>query len=246
MHALLEYLGEAGTVGLKSTFVLNNLFAREILKLRDVESFLGAKMAVELPYDPFLYLKAVNEGVPIVTGAPRSAPAERLIKLSSAAFGEQALVPVGVEEKRSGGLFRRRRKLNIGPRPGPHTRRYPPAGALPASERVGHRWHDPDHIHDRTHLSSNHDVEVVSVQRALVEPGMAVPDGLRIRALFDGTNRRPSLRNLAALLLYRTPSRLWHVQDASYKRVAMNRRRAPAMAGYRCPRGPSLSPHDRH
>ena len=32
MHALLEYLGEAGTIGLKSMFVLNNLFAREILK----------------------------------------------------------------------------------------------------------------------------------------------------------------------------------------------------------------------
>lgn len=71
------------------------------------------------------------------------------------------------------------------------------------------------------HLSSNHDVEVVSVQRALVEPGMAVPDGLRLRALFDGTNRRPSPRNLAALLLYRAPSRLWHVQDASYKRVSL-------------------------
>lgn len=109
LHALLEYLGEVGTVGLKSSFVLNNLFARDILKLRDVEGFLGSKMAAELPYDPFLYLKAVNEGVPIVTGSPRSAPAERLVKLSSAAFGEQALVPVGVEEKRSGGLFRRRR-----------------------------------------------------------------------------------------------------------------------------------------
>ena len=41
MHALLEYLSEAGSVALKSTFVLNNLFAREILKLRDVESVLG-------------------------------------------------------------------------------------------------------------------------------------------------------------------------------------------------------------
>ncbi len=110
MHALLEYLGEAGTIGLKSTFVLNNLFARDILKLRDVESFLGAKMAVELPYDSFLYLKAVNEGVPIVTGAPRSIAAERLAKLSSVAFGEGGYqVPVSTEAKKSGGLFRRRR-----------------------------------------------------------------------------------------------------------------------------------------
>ena len=110
MHALLEYMGEAGTIATKSTFVLNGLFAREILKLRDVESFLGAKVAVELPYDPFLYLKAVNEGVPIVTGAPRSVAAERLVKLSSIAFGDgQFQVPAGAETKKSGGLFRRRR-----------------------------------------------------------------------------------------------------------------------------------------
>ena len=110
MHALLEYLAEAGTISLKSSFVLNNLFAREILKTRDVENFLGAKMAVELPYDPFLYLKAVNEGVPIVTGAPRSAPAERLIKLSEIAFGTGGYqLPAETQEKKSGGLFRRRR-----------------------------------------------------------------------------------------------------------------------------------------
>jgi pilus assembly protein CpaE len=110
MHALLEYLSEAGSVGLKSMFVLNDLFAREILKLRDVENFLGSKISVELPYDPFLYLKAVNEGIPIVTGAPRSVPAERLIKLGSMAFAEEAsALQAADEEKRSGGLFRRRR-----------------------------------------------------------------------------------------------------------------------------------------
>ncbi len=110
MHGLLESLAEAGTINLKSHFVLNNLFAREILKVRDVEIFLGSKMAVELPYDPFLYLKAVNEGVPIVLGAARSAPAERLIKLSGIAFGAAGYqLPTDTQEKKSGGLFRRRR-----------------------------------------------------------------------------------------------------------------------------------------
>lgn len=110
MHALLEYLSEAGTIGLKSTFVLNYVFARDILKLRDVESFLGARVAIELPYDSFLYLKAVNEGVPIVTGAPRSLAAERLTKLSAIAFGEEGAVAAApAEEKRTGGLFRLRR-----------------------------------------------------------------------------------------------------------------------------------------
>ncbi len=110
MHALLKYLSEAGSVGLKSKFVLNYVFARDILKLRDVESSLGAKVAFELPYDPFLYLKAVNEGVPIVLGAPRSAPAERLVRLSASIFGEDGhAVPVKATEKKGGGLFRRRR-----------------------------------------------------------------------------------------------------------------------------------------
>ncbi len=110
MHALLEYLSEAGSVGLKSTFVLNHVFARNILKLRDVENSLGAKVAFELPYDPFLYLKAVNEGVPIVLGAPRSTPAERLVRLSASVFGEDShAAPVEATEKKGGGLFRRRR-----------------------------------------------------------------------------------------------------------------------------------------
>lgn len=111
MHALLEYLTETGSVASKSIFVLNNQFAREILKLRDVESALGSKVAFELPYDPFLYLKAVNEGVPIVIGAARSAPAERLIRLSASAFGDDGLMPapVAAAPKKSGGLFRRGR-----------------------------------------------------------------------------------------------------------------------------------------
>jgi pilus assembly protein CpaE len=112
MHALLDYLSETGSAALKSMFVLNNPFAREILKLRDVESALGTKVAFELPYDPFLYLKAVNEGVPIVLGAARSAPAERLVRLSASAFGEDGLTPspaAAAQPKKSGGIFRRGR-----------------------------------------------------------------------------------------------------------------------------------------
>ncbi len=85
--ALLEYLNETGSVSGKSTFVLNNMFAREILKPRDIESALGSRITTDLPYDPFLYLKAVNEGVPIVLGAPRSPAAEQLVRLSTSAFG---------------------------------------------------------------------------------------------------------------------------------------------------------------
>jgi pilus assembly protein CpaE len=92
MHGLLDYLNEAGSLGSKATFVLNNVFARELLKRRDIESALGTTISLDLPYDPFLYLKAVNEGVPVVLGAPRSPAAQNLVKLCASAFGTDGLV----------------------------------------------------------------------------------------------------------------------------------------------------------
>ena len=109
LHSLLEVLGEIGSVGQRATFVLNNMFAREILKMRDIESALGTRIAAELPYDAFAYLKAVNEGVPVVRGAARTLPAEQLIRLAAIAFGEDYGAPAGKDEKR-GGLFRGRKK----------------------------------------------------------------------------------------------------------------------------------------
>lgn len=71
------------------------------------------------------------------------------------------------------------------------------------------------------HLSETHDVEVVSVLRGVVEPGLAVPAGVRLRPLHDRTRRRPTPRNGAALLLAKVPSVLWHEQDWTYKRTSL-------------------------
>jgi len=110
VHGLLDYLNEAGSIGAKATFVLNNVFAKDILKLRDIESALGTKISLDLPYDPFLYLKAVNEGVPVVLGAPRSPQAERLIKLSTTAFGSDGFVVPAAAPARKGRGFGLRRR----------------------------------------------------------------------------------------------------------------------------------------
>ncbi len=109
VNALIEYLNEAGTVAAKSMFVLNNLFAREIVRARDVEQALGTRIAMELPYDAFLYLKSVNAGIPLILGAPRSAPAERLIALSLAAFGGDLVsLPAPTVDKKAGRFAFRR------------------------------------------------------------------------------------------------------------------------------------------
>lgn len=114
VHLLIDYFNETGSTVAKTTFILNNTFARELLKLRDVESGLGAKIALDLPYDPFLYQKAVNEGIPVVRGAARTVIAERFAQIASLAFAEQGTpILVGaaaqVDERKSSGIFGRRR-----------------------------------------------------------------------------------------------------------------------------------------
>jgi pilus assembly protein CpaE len=114
VHLLIDYFNETGSIVAKTTFILNNVFAREILKLRDVENGLGAKIAVDLPYDPFLYQKAVNEGIPLVRGAARTVIAERFAQIASLAFaGQSTPVIVAAEapddDRKQTGLFGRRR-----------------------------------------------------------------------------------------------------------------------------------------
>ncbi len=111
VHSFLDFVNEAGSIASKATFVLNNLFARDVLKMRDVEGGLGAKVSLTLPYDPFVYLKAVNEGEPVVLGAPRTPVSAAFIKLAAIAFGERlSEKPPPVVERKSrrlGGLLRR-------------------------------------------------------------------------------------------------------------------------------------------
>jgi pilus assembly protein CpaE len=104
LHSLLDNVNETGGVSGTMTFVLNHLFAREMLKVRDIENTLAARVAVELPHDPIVYLKAVNEGVPLVLGAPQSQAAERLLSLTSTLSGDSATDKVA-EAPRRKGLF---------------------------------------------------------------------------------------------------------------------------------------------
>jgi pilus assembly protein CpaE len=105
LHSLLETLSDAVATGSKTSFVVNHLFAREMLKLRDIENTLAARISLEIPYDPVVYLKAVNEGIPVVRGAPRSGPAERLHRLAAIVSGEFAVEHAGGDAARGRGLL---------------------------------------------------------------------------------------------------------------------------------------------
>ncbi len=81
-HGFLEVLTDDGAVPAKSTFVLNHIFARDMLSMKQIESAIAARVDAELPYDAAIYLKAVNEGVPAVRGARSSAAAKALLQLA--------------------------------------------------------------------------------------------------------------------------------------------------------------------
>ena len=109
LHSLLEYLTEVGSAAASATFVLNHLFAREMLSMKQIEAAIGTKVEAEIPYDPGLYLKAINEGIPIVRGAPASTPARALGKLAAAVAGiEEGSASIQDDRRgRLGGLRRR-------------------------------------------------------------------------------------------------------------------------------------------
>lgn len=113
VHILIDQLADTGDLGARTVFVLNNAFARDLLKRTDVETALGSKISAELPYDPIVYLKAVNEGNPVVRGAASSVPAEKLRALGAIVFGAALLNgaatdAVNAPKKEKRGLFGRR------------------------------------------------------------------------------------------------------------------------------------------
>jgi len=87
LRGLLDQLAVVGSTTAKAMFVLNGVLAREVLRPADVERAIGTRIEGQLPYDPFLYLKAVNAGNPIVRSAPRTPPADALVELADHIFG---------------------------------------------------------------------------------------------------------------------------------------------------------------
>lgn len=102
VHAMRELLDASADRLAETSFILNQIFAREILRLRDIEEALGTKIAMTIPHDAFVFLKSVNEGVPVVIGAPRSAAAEQLNRLATRLSGIE--VPDATVERRPKGL----------------------------------------------------------------------------------------------------------------------------------------------
>jgi pilus assembly protein CpaE len=90
VQAFLQYLIESGSKAAEPLVVVNEVYALQILTAGDIENALGRRAAVRIPYDPLLYLRAVNAGAPVYGAAPTSQPARRFDQLTAVLLGEDA------------------------------------------------------------------------------------------------------------------------------------------------------------
>ena len=111
VHLLLDQLSETGAMGGQTLFVLNNTFARELLRRGDIETALGAPIANDLPYDPLAYLRAANEGVPVVTGSPKSQAAVKLRDLADVVLGKAGVLAAAASTNGAEPEKKERRRL---------------------------------------------------------------------------------------------------------------------------------------
>lgn len=108
---MLAYLAEIATLRARTEFIVNHIFPKELLKTRDIENLLRAKPAAEIPYTEVEMVRAINEGVPLVTGRPGSPAAAALRGIAQTILGINVRAPDAARPqaaRRSGFLFGRR------------------------------------------------------------------------------------------------------------------------------------------
>ena len=104
LRGALEVLSEGETATDRTLFVLNNLFARQVVSAEQIAEHLAVQIALEVPYDPELFLTAANEGNPIMARAPRSAQAQAFRRLAGMLRGDVELPADGQAQQRKGRL----------------------------------------------------------------------------------------------------------------------------------------------
>lgn len=108
VRALTEALAEYEADSQRALFVLNHTVPADMLTRDEVRKALGDVQLLELPYSQQDLHRAVNNGVPVVTGAPRSEAAAGLVRLSAAMMGDpESELVEGARRLRLTGILRR-------------------------------------------------------------------------------------------------------------------------------------------
>jgi len=106
---MLAFLADTATLRARTSFVVNHLFPRELLKTRDIENLLRATPIAEIPYTDVDMIRAVNEGVPLVASRPSSPASLAIGKIASAIVGIDTVTSqIAPGKERRVSLFARR------------------------------------------------------------------------------------------------------------------------------------------
>jgi Flp pilus assembly CpaE family ATPase len=82
LHAALEVLSELGNAADRTVFVVNDIYPKSSISADQIEEHLSIRVGLAVPYDSENFLRAVNEGQPIVALSRRSGAAGALRKLA--------------------------------------------------------------------------------------------------------------------------------------------------------------------
>ncbi|HEY8135948.1 MAG TPA: AAA family ATPase [Candidatus Limnocylindrales bacterium] len=82
LHAALEVLSEMGNAADRTTFVVNDIYPKSSISADQIEEHLSIRVGLTVPYDNENFLRAINEGQPIVTLSRRTHAAAAIRKLS--------------------------------------------------------------------------------------------------------------------------------------------------------------------
>jgi pilus assembly protein CpaE len=82
LHAALEVLSEMGNAADRTTFVVNDVYPKSSISADQIEEHLSIRVGMTVPYDSESYLRAINEGQPIVSLSRRSNAAGAIRKLA--------------------------------------------------------------------------------------------------------------------------------------------------------------------
>ena len=71
-----------GPLAERTIFVLNEIYAKPTITAEQIEEHLGVQISIQVPFDGENFMRAVNEGQPLVSLARRSAAATAIKHLA--------------------------------------------------------------------------------------------------------------------------------------------------------------------
>ncbi len=110
LHSALQVMSDAGVVDDRMLFVVNHVYPGATIGPEQIEEHLGLKVGLSIPHDSEAFVKAVNEGQPVVASARRSTPALAVKALADSLADGSAPQEVELPQRRRrllGGLLNR-------------------------------------------------------------------------------------------------------------------------------------------